>query len=164
MGLFLTIAPKLYSQYGSGLAVYQNKWMALLYRALNISEDNAFEDDSYSFEAKLLIAYLMVKDCLVNPLMDNLGVSFGSGSGSVKKIVTGPTEVERHTLSDDFKDIIKPGGLLDQFQSQICSLASVLGVHITGCKQETIPVIKVLRNGDSSYLHKEILTPEYLKR
>ncbi len=158
-----TIAPKLYAQNTAGVLVFKEKWMNILYDALNVSEENKLDDTKYPDLGKWLIAYLIIRDILISPFIDSMGISFQDWVGSIKRIVTGPTEVERNSISEDLKAILVKGGPLEMFQSQICTLASSLGVYITGCPGSDVHALKVLRYSDSSYLHKEILAPEFIK-
>lgn len=60
-----------------------------------------------------------------------------STGGQIKKIVTGPTEVEYHDSSKALSDIIKalrgPDGLLEEFLKMACGFANQLGVSLPFC-------------------------------
>lgn len=157
------IAPKLYAQNTAGVLIFKEKWMNILYDALLVSEENKLDDTKYPDLGKWLIAYLIVRDILISPFVDSMGISFQDWVGSIKRIVTGPTEVERNSISEDLKALLIKGGPLEMFQAQICTLASSLGIYITGCPESGVHALRVLRYSDSSYLHKEIAAPEFIK-
>lgn len=58
--------------------------------------------------------------------------------GQIKKIVTGPTEVEYHDSSKALSEIIKalrgPGGLFDEFLRLACAFANQLGISLPFCE------------------------------
>lgn len=61
----------------------------------------------------------------------------GEGGGQIKKIVTGPTEVEYHDSSKALSEIIKAlrgeGGLFDEFLRLACAFANQLGISLPFC-------------------------------
>jgi len=55
-------------------------------------------------------------------------------------------------------------GLWEEIQSQICSLANRLAVHISGCKDKPIIPMKVIRASDYSYQDQYPITPGTVER
>lgn len=75
-------------------------------------------------------------------------------NGNVKKIITGPTEVEFFETSLSGEDVssitktitgaLQPGGILDSIKSNICMLASRLDIYLPICDQVnhvTVPLV-----------------------
>lgn len=75
---------------------------------------------------------------------------------NIKKITTGPTEVEYHDQGKTSKDIVsnaikamQPGGILDTLRNNICNLSLRLDIYLPFCKEydpTTIPSINTRRS------------------
>lgn len=88
-------------------------------------------------------------------ILENNTTSSSGGSepsdgyqGDVKKIQTGPTQVEYFNPNEDESDlasnIIKalgPGGLLDMMKENLCMLAGRLGIYLPICERPTRVVV-----------------------
>ena len=87
--------------------------------------------------ANELVIELVSIDIFEGKLKEYLMISASnaSGQGSLKKVVTGPTEAEWSTAGELFKDMGKSGGLIDQYKSEACSLASMLKVPLAICPE-----------------------------
>lgn len=80
--------------------------------------------------------------------------------GKVKKIVTGPTEVEYFDESESEKDFIsnitkatQPGGFIDILRQSLCMLAERLDIYLPICdKQYKVVVPKVTNRRKQKYL------------
>lgn len=80
--------------------------------------------------------------------------------GKVKKIVTGPTEVEYFDESESEKDFIsniikatQPGGFIDILRQSLCMLADRLDIYLPICdKQYKVVVPKVTNRRKQKYL------------
>jgi len=158
------IMPRTSEERISAIIVFENKWRLLLYQGLNVPTEDRLNPQSYPYEANLLIAYLICRDILSSIILDATSMAALSGEGSIKKITTGPTEIERFSLGDGIKDIMKAGGIWESFMSQICSLANLLGVYISGCRGETVSTLKVGRGSDYSYEHAKIEATQFIKK
>jgi len=157
-----TLAPESFQASSGQVSLLTSKWQSLLYEALEIPEEDKFTEASYPFEANMLITYLIIKDIIVVKIADTTAGSSSSSGGAIKKIVTGPTEVERFSPTQSYYELSKNGGILVEFQALICALSNKLGVFITGCPpMDEATVVSVLRNSDYSYEHKYLTSPEF---
>ena len=86
-----------------------------------------------------------------------------SSNGNVKKIVTGPTEVEffnnvldGETASSLAKTIVtamKPGGIIDNIKRNLCMLSSRLSIYLPICNNiNTVVIPKVVNRRDPGLL------------
>lgn len=71
-----------------------------------------------------------------------------SSGGSIKKIVTGPTEVEYFNDIESEKDFIsnitkavQPGGFIDILKQNLCMLAGRLDIYLPICENQTRVVV-----------------------
>lgn len=71
-----------------------------------------------------------------------------SSGGSIKKIVTGPTEVEYFNDTESEKDFIsnitkavQPGGFIDILKQNLCMLAGRLDIYLPICENQTRVVV-----------------------
>jgi hypothetical protein len=154
-------------------AIYLEKWRNLLYEAAEIELGNIGNDLAWPYLFRLLIAYLVVRDIILDAsarllLMyedQEVGSSSGSSSGGIKRIETGPTNVERYDKADSISSIYKIAGLgngsgfWDDMMSQICGLAQRLQVKISGCKHKYPVNPTMLKASDYSYEQQYPVTP-----
>ncbi len=148
--------------------IFKEKWQHLLYSGLDIAEDSITNENAWPYLGNLLISYLIVRD-LVYKSLNVTALSAGEGSGAegltggIKKIETGPVNVERHdggvTIAKLYDSLFNKTGLWEEIQLQICGIASKVGVHITGCKGVVIVPLKVIRGSDYSYEDQYPITP-----
>lgn len=86
-----------------------------------------------------------------------------TANGNIKKITTGPTEVEffEGTLSGDstsslaktVTSALQPGGVIDNLKANICMLAERLGIYLPICRNLKQPVVpKVVNKRDPGIL------------
>lgn len=122
----------------------------LIHEAANVSEVDAYTLDRYTDSWKVLLSYLIVYDVLNRILTGAFVTTVGDttqegeeseGGGAVKKIVTGPTEVEFHdtikSLGDLMKSLTSEGGMFSQFLTMACGLASKLGIQLPFCPRSS---------------------------
>jgi PKD repeat protein len=135
-----------------------------------VNIDNVFYESSYPPLVNVLIASLVVYELLIdtaNNLMLSLastsgGQSSGSGSsstsgstGGIKKIVTGPTEVEFHNPAEILRNYFKQSNSssnrigqgnspMDGIKNDICMLAQRLGIWLPICPPISAPVLAPL--------------------
>lgn len=71
-----------------------------------------------------------------------------ASGGSIKKIVTGPTEVEYFNDTESEKDFIsnitkatQPGGFIDILKQNLCMLAGRLDIYLPICENQTKVVV-----------------------
>lgn len=71
-----------------------------------------------------------------------------ASEGSIKKIVTGPTEVEYFNDTESEKDFIsnitkatQPGGFIDILKQNLCMLAGRLDIYLPICENQTRVVV-----------------------
>jgi PKD repeat protein len=87
-----------------------------------------------------------VKNFLMSLASSSMSSSSGttSSKGSLKSIVTGPSEVQWYdnaqTVSDQLSAVTKTGGFIDQSKNQACSLAAILKVPLFICPEGNKPV------------------------
>lgn len=155
MALGLTIYQLVASNLPAGFSVTNNYieerlkyWQLLLQDAADISSDDVYDLDKWAAlkdgdKWLILLSYCVVYDVYVRILSGNF-LSMGSseesensGGGNVKKIVTGPTEVEYYDSSTSLAALLKvitgPNGLFDQFLALACAFAQQLGVFLPFC-------------------------------
>lgn len=86
-----------------------------------------------------------------------------TANGNIKKITTGPTEVEffEGTLNGDstsslaktVTSALQPGGVIDNLKANICMLAERLGIYLPICRNLKQPVVpKVVNKRDPGIL------------
>ena len=109
------------------------------------------ENNSYTKEEVEDMACVRAGGTPGSSSFSSSSISRGSGgTGSVKAIKTGPTEVQ---FNDDFEQesdsasnalkAMQPGGLIDLLKQELCMLAERLDIYLPICDQ--IPVTKVPR-------------------
>jgi len=118
------------------------KWQLFLYPLVNhdIDEKDIYNELVYTELENLLIAQLVALDILMIGANKYLQSMFSTsdqpeaGSGQeVKKITTGPTEVEWFQGSETWSKIMAPGGLFNEVKSSICTLANRVQVPLPIC-------------------------------
>lgn len=151
--------------------IYLEKWQNLLYEAANIEEEDISDDTKWPYLFRLLISYLIVRDLVYGSLNQHVigpGYNSGAGSGSssdgsIKKIETGPVNVERFdkvkSAAAFFAVTFNKSGLWEEILAQICMLASRLEVYISGCEGCKPGPIKVIRGSDYAYEDQYPNTP-----
>jgi PKD repeat protein len=139
--------------------VYIQKWQLYLYPLVNhIIDVSNYNDELYyeALENQLvmeLAAYEWLKVNVLNLLNRISNISINT-SGSqddkdVKKITTGPTEVEFYaslqesnvTLYKLLTNALQPGGVIDTIRKDICMLSSRLEIYLPICTQHRDVVI-----------------------
>ena len=90
-------------------------------------------------------------------VLEGNSTSSSGGGGSVKKITTGPTEVEYFDIGTEDNETItgvikamQPGGILDVLRGNICMLAERLEIYLPICREipstSVVPVVVNRRN------------------
>ena len=139
------------------LQSYIEKWQLFLQPLVNhnISVSNYNDELYYEALENQLILELVIYDYLVN-YINNFILTINSGTTVdgekiVKKITTGPSEVEWETGSDldieKLRTITKystNGGYLDYLKSTICDLSRRLDINIPLCKQPKHPILPMV--------------------
>src|SRR5690606_26510844 len=101
-------------------------WQLFLYPAAKIEEVDIYDIEKWTDEWLILLAYCITYDIYIRILSGAFIAQFGGseeedggsseGSGAIKKIVTGPTEVEYHNNADALASFLKnftgPDGIL----------------------------------------------------
>jgi len=145
------------------VSVLTMKWQNMLYNAFGISEGNKNIDASYTDSQTIFIGDLISYDVLLNYFSQGAvsmsqsastgsgtssGGSSGTVSGGLKRVQTGPTEVEYFPTSQSAVDnsttnqgnasalssMTKPGGPIDELKGRICTQAHNLRVKIYICQ------------------------------
>lgn len=130
-------------------------WQILLYRAAGIADEDKFKMDDWNDDWRLVLAYCIIYNVYMTAIAGKyiLGSSnSGDGGASIKKITTGPAEVEYHndaaTLAMLIKNWGKPGGLLYMFFAEACMAASNVGVKLPFCAPaKTGAMLSILKPG-----------------
>ena len=111
-----------------------------------------------AYDFMVVRANQMISAASAKVLEDNSSDSGSSsveaGQGSIKKITTGPTEVEYFdTGSEDNETILsvtkamQPGGLLDTLRNNLCMLAERLDIYLPICRDtSTVSVVPKVVN------------------
>lgn len=154
MALDLTIYQLVASNLPAGFVVSDNYiderlkyWQLFLRDGAEIDPEDVYKWSAWlaledGDKWAILLSYCIAYDVYLKILGGfflwvNPGEQEESG-GSVKKIVTGPTEVEYHDSSKALSEIIKAikgqGGLLDEFLRLACAFAAQLGISLPFCE------------------------------
>lgn len=127
-------------------------WRELLQQAFDITD--IVDEEEYTFLQQNFIAKLVVYDAILLEIK-NLAISVSTSSsdnssgatGAVKKVVTGPAEVEFHNPSNSISSFTTRGASgktpLEELSVDICGLASKLQVHLKMCDFKGSPVMPV---------------------
>lgn len=155
----------------SMLGQLKMKWQEILYEGIGVSLENRYSEYRWPYLANTLISYLIVRDTVYNSLSAaalSASSASAAGKGSIKKIETGPVNIERHdagTLaSKAFATMFSRPGLWEDIQSQLCGLAGKFGIHVSGCKNDIVVPLKIIRASDYSYQNQYPITPATAKR
>lgn len=117
-------------------------WQLFMYETAGVEEADAYTISAYSDKWQVLLAYLILWDVFQRILIGSyIMVSGGDGSteskGVVKKITTGPTDIEFHNSSQSLADIIRAlsaGGDMNQsFLASACAFAGSMGIQLPFC-------------------------------
>lgn len=121
----------------------------LHYKDAGVSEKNAYNWDSYSGEWQLIFAYLIIwvvyQKILAGAFITVSGSTSdtSTGKGPVKKITTGPTDVEFHNSTESLAELIKalqsPDGWLAWIMGYACPLGTSVGIKLPFCPGHKIP-------------------------
>ena len=102
-----------------------------------ISDANIYNEYYYSALENELITLCVVLDLILNGanqwLLSNQGDGSSVSGTQLKKIVTGPSEAEYFNQSEDWLNIMKPGGIYQQLQARCCHLAARLRISLPFC-------------------------------
>jgi PKD repeat protein len=122
------------------------KWQLYLFSLVTPAIDsvNIYNEFAYPALVNQLIAYLVIYDIIINGANSYLlsisqGTS-GIGVQEVKKITTGPSDVEWFAGSASWSDIFSKEGLFSGIKDQLCSIASTLGYYLYMCPKPGLPV------------------------
>lgn len=123
------------------------KWQTILYRAAGVNSSAMFIESNWPPLYLTLISRLVVFDYLTKIINESIilnnstSSSTGSSSSPIKKIVTGPTEVEYFDSNKAVAEFLKNTGFMANLQSMICGLASTIGVKLDICSSSKSPFI-----------------------
>lgn len=125
-------------------------WQLFLYRAAKVAEEDKYDIDSWTDEWRVLLSHTITYDIYLRIITGSFIAQIsggdseesGSGQGPIKKIATGPTEVEYHntagTLSSFLKGFNAPGGMMELFMQEACGWAAQLGVKLPFCSTRNL--------------------------
>lgn len=110
-----------------------------------------------AYDFMVIKANHMIAAASVKVVEDNSSSSSSeseSGQGSIKKITTGPTEVEYFDIGSEDNDTIssvtkamQPGGILDTLKNNLCMLAERLDIYLPICREPySTPVVPKVVN------------------
>lgn len=112
----------------------------------DVSSADVFNETAYPPLANALIAYLAAYSLLLDVASGagTAGAAGGSNgaNGLVKKIVTGPSEVEFQDTNNAQKVFYGKDGLLTALSKELCTLASRLMIKLPMCPP--LPDVKIL--------------------
>lgn len=147
---------------GARFNTAKEQWQLLIGPQLDppVADPDIFNEEKYPGLANVLIAKLIVYDFAWASMGGTLissgagANSAGGGSGSMKRVETGPSNAEWYNPADSldamFRRAGKSGSAYDQFITGICMLATRMGVSIPEiCPQiqTTILPIKATTRG-----------------
>lgn len=118
------------------------KWQDFIRPLVNstIEVEDVYNELAYPSLVNHLIAQLTVYDLIIisaNQYMlkttQESAEENDGGSGEVKKITTGPSDVEWFSSSETWKNLFKGGGLFYTLTSSICALSARLRIQLYFC-------------------------------
>lgn len=121
-------------------------YQLLYWEAAGVTEENKYTITEYPDTWQLLIGYMVLYSILQKILLGSfIGAIGGTTStgeivteGGIKKIVTGPTEVEYFGAADSLSTVVKAiqgdGGLLLEIMGLACPIAARIGIKLPFCK------------------------------
>lgn len=136
-------------------ADYRNQrimyWRRILQGAFNITDSNLNIESAWPTLVNALIAKLVVYDAMMlgarGSFMAFMGGDFtvNTNTGApVKKIETGPTNVEFHSTSKSLREMFQPNAngysAFTTIVEELCGLANFLKVKVPMCRGNTIGV------------------------
>lgn len=121
------------------------EWQLYLHTAANIPTEYKEDTDLWSEEWQTVLAYCIIYDIIMRILSGSIlfrdittdedGVI--AAEGEVKKITTGPTDVEFFNSKESWAELIKywlgPDGLASLLFAKACMAASIVGVKLPFC-------------------------------
>lgn len=129
------------------------KWQNTLYVAFGIGEANKNLEASYSDLQNIFIGDLVSYDLIIIFLNSKIAGMSASGSstdgatGGLKRVQTGPAEVEYFSLKESAEALastIKDGGVIEELKSRICGQADFLQVKVYICKDPKITKVPII--------------------
>lgn len=135
-------------------------WRRLLQTAFSISDANINLEEKWPVLVNALLAKLVVYDAMMLASRGSFFAFMGGDytstedlGGPVKKITTGPADVEFYSTAAALKNIFQPNmkgeTAFDAFLVDLCGLANHLRVKIPMCRGNTIPIApRVYKNPD----------------
>jgi PKD repeat protein len=168
--IFLPIDTLVSTKLGIGLIpasvidVYKKEWQLYLQPQINpepIADADVFDESKWPALVNILISELIIYKVLTSEnnktLLDTLKTMQTSGTestdtssgGAVKKIETGPSNVEFYEdskkdldkISSFLSQFFKNQGLMAEYKQSICALAQRVKVRIPFCGQNKKPLI-----------------------
>lgn len=150
------------------------KWRLYLQAAFEIEDAYLMDEASYSQLQNILIAKLIIYDLLVleakrylaSTMNGGGSSSTGASGGNIKKIETGPSNVEWYSGSDTLSKIFGPdkNGVspFDSLSGDVCGLGNKLGVKLPMCKlYQNNPVIPLKTDVIDYITSHDFLTNNY---
>lgn len=161
--LGLTISQLVADQLPAGFTVssdylaHRIKWWQHLFQsAAEIIDADVYAEANWPDDWNMLISGMIIHDVYQKALLGSIFVSTSTGNGgttskgAVKKITTGPADVEFQDTLATFANILKtlntPNSPFFEILSSACSIASRLGVKVSFC-QHTSPIPLLLKAG-----------------
>jgi hypothetical protein len=168
--LGLTITQLVESQLPAGFSVSEaylkNRlkiWQTFSYSQAGVQESDQYNIESYPAKWQIVLGYLILWDIIQKILLGSFiklsgGDSQNKPSREVKKITTGPSDVEFHNSSESLAALIKAlskeGPIMDAFLKTACSFGTSLGIKLPFCDAVNVMVgPSILKTCNSPTVH-----------
>ena len=139
-------------------------WQLFMYENAGVLEEDQFDIEKYPVKWQIILGYLIMWDLLQKIILGSFikvsgNVDGTTTKGEVKKITTGPTDVEFHSSSENLSAIIKAltgdGPLMQSFLSTACAFGSSLGIQLPFCpKTNTVIGPSILKTCNSPTVNR----------
>lgn len=144
------------------LETYIAQWQMYIQPLVSpsVSTNDTFNELAYPALASALLASLAAYSALIDIANSKAFTSSGAtaaGTGTLKKLVTGPAEAEWFTSDESLKLLFKAAdGVLSTLSKEICSLAHRLNVPLGMCPPLPSPKILPIKAGRVVTTHTSI--------
>lgn len=150
------------------------KWRLYLQAAFAIETEYINDESHYSQLQNILLSKLVIYDLLLKEAQDYLASgmnggavsSEGAAGGNVKRVETGPAQVEWYSSSKTLSEIFTPNddgvSLFDEVLQDVCGLAGRLQVKLPMCRQFVTNPMVPIKTDTIKYLSShDYLTQNY---
>lgn len=153
--------PAGFSVSGDYLKTRLRIWQLFIHETAGVEEADMYDIEKYSAKWQIVLGYLILWDIFQKILVGSFIKLTGGESGTkgeVKKITTGPSDVEFHNSSESLAAIIKAlskgGDMMTTFLSSACMFAGSLGLQLPFCPTRNIFVgPTILKTCNSPTVH-----------